>query len=1649
VRRLRAELTATHDRQRQSRLLAEMADLEERWGDEPAAARDYLAAYNADPSFREPLEGLVRLLEKRRSLKNLGKLVDALVRAAVAPDEKVRALLMRSAYRADVSGELAEATSSAREATLIEGAPTAEQASAWLALEVLAGRMGDAATRAEALARRCEFASQPTWRALLLVDRARLAATAGEVDAGIALLGEARALQSEATWAAILELERIANHYPGLPETDEARARARVHADALDAQAELLDEASNDPARGDALGVPHWLREPARRVDAWLRAAEARRGVADLPRAGAILDRALALVATMPPGEMELADAAVTNARIRVAEQTGDTALAAGLAARRLDTEKNGGLAAALAMRVAEHAAAEGDATRALDALARAIASDSGCLPARALQLDALADGPDKGAFAAQLETFADHLATDEARGRAFLLAAYVWAVHAGDVPGAKAALSQAGMYGVPPSTTARLARTLAAVTGDAGWYEDATRRLLAGGSQDDTLSLSVELVRLRQARGDADGVARALKDMAGAQRGAWLALVLDAFLPSMPSEPRAEPAERPPVGAGAEREGSPSAADGPPSSGDGDTIAGGFSDVEITADGAPDTSRESSGEIVALTPRGPEVVRSAPRPPAPVEELAALEGDGELARGLSVVAASRSVAGGDIAAARGRLRELADRDPGDVLVASFLADLDRAAGDHAAAARTASAAASVASDAELAATLHLEAGFERWRAGHRRAALADFEAAREKAPEAAAMALAWASRGVEENDIDGRRRALERAAAAGAEDPRVLALERFAAEVGAGDIEGAAGALASTEDGAADGDLSIAAALAHLVWSGDAGTTRRALARLAARGERALLLAVAEEARIAREAGDPEHITEAASRWFGAGGGLPAALEWLAGAMVGAATSEEKRARLAVASTLSGEAREAVLASAAMLEPRIAPDGTPPLVVGASIASRLANLELAPPACDPRRRFAVLTDLGGALGDDAGVDAASLAGWSALACSDYDGARACFEKVAAARPDDVAAWEGLRSCGEQSGDRSLRARAAAELGARCADAEQGAAFWEEAGLLWMALGDEPAADRALEASFERDRHRPVAFDKLFRRVRGRKDNEKLLAVAAQRLEVTDDPQEIQKLYWEQARVLREKGDQDAALAALEHVTMLDPDHVGALALLGEINIRRGNFEAAAEALARLAKLEIAPPKNRVTAGVAAVDLYENKLDRYDKALEVLLTLHKARLSTLPVRERLARAAARTGSWREATAILEELMYERPEAEGRIEAARLAMAIHRDRLGEPSGARAAAVKLLDESPTDGEAIDMLLVLDVPREVRERLLANAGSGLVALLERRPLDVANVRRLVKVSRALADDALQHAALGALVSLGGADGPGEEALAQLGAKKTRVPQMAITQAELPWLLAPGDEGPVADLFVMLGATLAEALGPTLPGCGIAKRDKVDPRSGLALRAEVSAWAGAFGLHDLDLYVGGKDPLGVQGIAGEPPSLVVGSGVTTPLGPAMRARIARELFALVRGTTVLRWRDDMTVAAIVVSACHQAEVPIEHPPYAVLAEIERLLGKTIARRTRKAIADTCRAIVRTRADPRAWSARALASQDRMAAVASGDASLVLTEVLAVPAERLGQAVKGSARAEELLRFVLSPQYLELRRSLGLEASA
>jgi hypothetical protein len=190
--------------------------------------------------------------------------------------------------------------------------------------------------------------------------------------------------------------------------------------------------------------------------------------------------------------------------------------------------------------------------------------------------------------------------------------------------------------------------------------------------------------------------------------------------------------------------------------------------------------------------------------------------------------------------------------------------------------------------------------------------------------------------------------------------------------------------------------------------------------------------------------------------------------------------------------------------------------------------------------------------------------------------------------------------------------------------------------------------------------------------------------------------------------------------------------------------------------------------------------------------------------------------------------------------------------------------------------------------------------------------------------------------------------------------------------------------------------------------------------------------------------GVGDFELYVGGRDDNLVAGVATETPSIIIGSQVSAPLSAAHRQVVARELFALRRGVTILRHRDATDVAALVVAACRVVGVEVPSPHYAMLDEFQRVLSKEMPRRVKKVLPELANAVAHSRQDPVDWVRAATSSLDRLAAIAAGDVSYVLSGA-DIPRGQLGASMEAQARAARLLGFVLSPAYLGLREALGM----
>jgi tetratricopeptide (TPR) repeat protein len=540
-----------------------------------------------------------------------------------------------------------------------------------------------------------------------------------------------------------------------------------------------------------------------------------------------------------------------------------------------------------------------------------------------------------------------------------------------------------------------------------------------------------------------------------------------------------------------------------------------------------------------------------------------------------------------------------------------------------------------------------------------------------------------------------------------------VGSLERFASQLVKGQpLPSLAEAYGS------DRELVVAAALGEALFGSEFD---RAAEVLVAEGGAAMDLGLwlptqNRDGSVARES------TRAHAAWFAHARSLASARAWLRSAIAG---DEDLTAPWNALIDASPASRQSALRAWA---PTVAgTGGAPPNDRNPSIDDQMGEAAKLPTAA-AARQLGVL-------------------GWSLIAEGRIDQAVVAFERAASAFPRETSAWIGLRCASRLCGDTTLVARSCARLGQLTGDAESASTYFEEAGIAFESLGETQLAEACYSSAFDKSPWRGVAFEKLFRVARDQRDAGELLALTSRRLGVADDPDEMLQIYWERARSFRQAGDLFAASEALTNVNMLDEHHLGALALASEIAIKEGRHDDAASALERLATLAEAPLGTRLTAAVAASDLLENKLSQPAKALGLLDRLERTVPLPLALKERQVRLAVLSGAHEAAARGLVLLMRERATLEGRVEAARLALVLYRDKVADDEGVLRALQQLLRDAPTDGEAIDQVLAHEcLPIGEWNALLVNSLDGIRESLRTGGHDYVGALRLARLARML---------------------------------------------------------------------------------------------------------------------------------------------------------------------------------------------------------------------------------------------------------------------------------------------------------------
>jgi hypothetical protein len=652
------------------------------------------------------------------------------------------------------------------------------------------------------------------------------------------------------------------------------------------------------------------------------------------------------------------------------------------------------------------------------------------------------------------------------------------------------------------------------------------------------------------------------------------------------------------------------------------------------------------------------------------------------------------------------------------------------------------------------------------------------------------------------------------------------------------------------------------------------------------------------------------------------------------------------------------------------------------------------------------------------------------------------------YETLAAivrAHPDDLASVEALRVAARED-ERWEDVVDACDRLAAVARAEFAIALREEAAAVVMDRlpeREEEAISRLRALLDEGGMGRATAYGRLHDLLAERGDAEALESLVAARIDATDDDAELVRLFYEQARIRRSRGDLEGALEALENLLMLEGEHVGGLALMVETAVSLERYADAVEALRALAQADV-PPAQRRIARLGAADFLEAKLGDAAGALAELRAAADAGLADGPLYAKMADIAERAQRFDAAADALDQAA-QRAVGPARAAIERRAALLYRDKLANPTGAAVTLGRALEAAPTDVAAGDMLAAL-LDDRARQGLSERFEAAVRAELSADPTDPVVLRKLRRAAVWRRDVVLERTLLSLLAALGEASADERNLLLSLPGPGAKRPTGALAEASLARLRGVDGAGGPAPLFALVAEALVEADRLEPARFGVGRAERIGPKDASPLRDELASLAAAFGVGVGEFYVGGRDPWLVTAIPkdGEAPTWIVGSNVIAPLSPGVRFRVGRLAFALRAGIGPLLARDVAEWSALALGLASAAGAPLAAGGGGrAVEDAATMLGKAASRRVRKAVPEVVRGV-----DGRL---EALAAASRSLSGAASRAGLLLAAdpLPALESSLPGGVSRASARASEqarqLVQFWVSMDALAMRRELGL----
>lgn len=661
-------------------------------------------------------------------------------------------------------------------------------------------------------------------------------------------------------------------------------------------------------------------------------------------------------------------------------------------------------------------------------------------------------------------------------------------------------------------------------------------------------------------------------------------------------------------------------------------------------------------------------------------------------------------------------------------------------------------------------------------------------------------------------------------------------------------------------------------------------------------------------------------------------------------------------------------------------------------------------------------------------------VQGATLRAARARALLDADRPREAADLARRAVDEDASAtdaWEVLLTAARRLGDAATLIEAAERVAARTEGAQRALLCELAATTLVDEIGLPAEAEERLLAALDADPTSTTAFDRLHDLLLERRDVDGMRDLVVRTLAATTDPAARVDLLWERALIERAKSERDVALATLDQVLALDPEHVGALGLRVEIHTSLKEWRSAVDALRSLANAPV-PDQQKRLARLGIADFLERHLDDPTAAYAELVGLVDDGFGHSALHERMARLARRAGLYAEAAREYERAAVHVTGAE-RAAFEREAARIHETQLGAMAEAAAAYARALAAWPTDIEALHGLFARIEPGQRNAQLRATRNE-LLARLTNTPAEPELLRALGELGRVGGDAALERTALASLAALRVATEAEDRAWRNVAPPTSRTVLTPLPDKAFDALHTEHARGLGADACLLIAAAAA-APEPK-------HRTPASAPEDVALRESLTGLLGAFGLSVAAVEAappGDAHMLAPRPARGAAHTWIRGDGVRAPLSSAQRFSVARQAMGLRLGILPLLERTpaerrDWIRAAVALATDAGGDDRVR----ALVREIE----KRLPRADRKGLARMITSLGGDATEIIERSLRALEwSCLRAGTLFADDPAAAIGVVLGGAVEM--DAVRRSPEALELLRFWVSPTRLVLARAL------